>query len=412
MIPGLRRKGSTVGLLVPEGGLHDDGRGQAPFFVLLLAAAAASAGQTAILAFLPTLVDPDPGMLSSAHDFHVASLTAVHPLAALLVAPLWGWIADRIDYRAMLRTALIILALVTAPIGLVSLPTLYALRMVAGMAAAAIIPLALLCASFAAAGRGEQARRFTWLIAFVFLGDLAGPLLAEASIAIVPGAPLMIVAAGIGAIAAALCLVRLPRRCAPCLDGEHPAAPTIGATLVLLLITIVAGGGLTALHVNLLVTRIAVALSREEIAWMLSLCGFGMLAAQIFHARLDWLVTIPRRLAGLTLGLLAAALFVFPLVSSMVDLSAIIVGAGWSSASLRLITSFWISGAAAPSGVKLGLQHSAASIGQALAPLALAFAAPGAQPLVLWSIAGLSLLLLIAVPFAWRRPRDVNSSAC
>ncbi|CAM5558054.1 hypothetical protein SSCI18S_04547 [Sphingobium scionense] len=60
------------------------------------------------------------------------------------------------------------------------------------------------------------------------------------------------------------------------------------------------------MHVNLLVTRSAISLSREEIAWMLSLCGLGMLAAQIFHARLDWLVTMPRRLAGLTLGLLAA----------------------------------------------------------------------------------------------------------
>ncbi|MFD2431586.1 MFS transporter [Sphingobium scionense] len=94
----------------------------------------ASAGQTAILAFLPTLVDPNPGGLSSAHDFHVASLTAVHPLAALVAAPLWGWIADRVDYRVMLRTALIILAMVTAPVGLVALPTLYVLRTVAGMA--------------------------------------------------------------------------------------------------------------------------------------------------------------------------------------------------------------------------------------------------------------------------------------
>jgi hypothetical protein len=108
----------------------------------------------------------------------------------------------------------------------------------------------------------------------------------------------MILALGIGAVGAALCAVRLPRWCAPCNDGGDPPAPTLGATLILLFVTIVAGGGLAAMHVNLLVTRSAVSLSREEIAWMLSLCGLGMLAAQIFHARLDWLVTMPRRLAG------------------------------------------------------------------------------------------------------------------
>ena len=47
----------------------------------------------------------------------------------------------------------------------------------------------------------------------------------------------------------------------------------------------------------------------------------------------------------------------------------------------------------------------------ALAPVALAFAAPGAQPLVLWSIAGLSLLLLVVLPLAWKRPSSgANSS--
>src|SRR3546814_18899611 len=96
-----------------------------------------------------------------------------------VAGPLGGWMADRGDYRAMLRAALVILALVTAPIGLGGLPELYALRLVAGMASAAIIPLGLLCASFAASGRADQARRFTWLTAFVFLGDLAGPLVAD-----------------------------------------------------------------------------------------------------------------------------------------------------------------------------------------------------------------------------------------
>jgi len=371
--------------------------------LLLFAVAAASAGQTAILAFLPSLVDGDAVSLSlQAHDFHVASLTAVHPLAGLLLAPLWGWLADRVDYRIILRVALIVLAFATAPIGAVSLPTLYLLRMLTGMAAAAIIPLALLSASFAGRARSDQARRFTWLTAFVFLGDLMGPLLAESSVALTPRTPLLLVAVGIAAIAIFMCFVTLPARCITCPDGEHPGAPSLPATLVLLLIAIIAGGGLAAIHVNLLVTRAEVVLGREAIAWMLSLCGFGMLAAQLFHTRVGWLVTMPRRLAGLTLALLAVALFVFPFASTGTELAAIIVAAGWSSASLRLVTSFWISGATAPSGSKLGLQHAAASIGQALAPMVLAVAPSDYQPVVLCVIGGSSLLLLLSLPVVWR----------
>jgi MFS family permease len=350
VIRGWPLEGSTANAPRDKAGSQANGRWPASFFVLLLAAAAASAGQTAILAFLPALVDPARGALSSsAHDFHVASLTAVHPLAALLAAPLWGWIADRVDYRAMLRAALVILALVTAPIGLVGLPELYALRLVAGMASAAIIPLGLLCASFAASGRADQARRFTWLTAFVFLGDLAGPLVAEVSAAILPRAPhdprsrhrCRRGGALRRASAALVCTLHRWRR---------PARAYARRDVDPAFITIVAGGGLAAMHVNLLVTRSAISLSREEIAWMLSLCGLGMLAAQIFHAKLDWLVTVPRRLAGLTLGLLAVALFMFPVAASMAELSGIIVAAGWSSATLRLVTSFWISGGGAPSG--------------------------------------------------------------
>lgn len=382
--------------------------------LLLLAVAAASAVQTAILAFLPSLVDSGPTTLSrQAYDFHVATLTAVHPLAALLLAPLWGWLADRFDYRIVLRIGVIVLALATAPIGAASLPMLYLLRVIAGMAAAAIIPLALLCASFAACEPVEQARRFTWLTAFVFLGDLTGPLLAEASAALSPGMPLLSVAVGIAAIAFLLCLVRLPTRYITSLGAAQRRQSTFSVTLILLLIAIVGGAGLAAVHVNLLVTRDAAMLSRQTIASMLSLCGVAMLAAQIFHIRVPWLINMPRRLAGLTLALLALSLFLFPFSSTTLKLAAIIFVAGWSSASLRLVTSFWISGTTAPTGSTLGLQHAATSIGQALAPAALALASPPAQPYVLWAIGWFSLLLLLALPIVWKdtaRARAISTN--
>lgn len=371
--------------------------------LLLLAVAAASAVQTAILALLPTLVDGDPAIFSRRdYDFHVATLTAVHPLAALLLAPLLGWLADRFDYRVVFRAGLVVLALSTAPIGTVSLPMLYLLRILAGVAAAAIIPLALLCASFAGYEPAEQARRFTWLTAFVFLGDLTGPLLAEASAGFTPATPLLVVAIAIAAVAMLLWLAPLPERHALGADPDKRRASSLPITLILLLIAIVGGAGLAAIHVNLLVTRDGVVLSRQAIAAMLSLCGVAMLAAQIFHTKVPWLITMPRRLAGLTLTSLAVTLFLFPLGTTPFQLSAIIFAAGWSSACLRLVTSFWISGTTVPTGSKLGLQHAAASIGQALAPVTLALAPPQAQPYVLWAIGWFSLLLLATLPFVWK----------
>ncbi|WP_310218118.1 MFS transporter [Caulobacter sp. BE264] len=397
----------------PEDGLTcsaaDDspGRSQtAASILLLLAVAAASAGQTAVLAFLPTLVDGGQADLAlRIHDVHVASLTAAHPLAALVFAPLWGWLADRIDYRIILRTALVVLALATAPVGAVPLPMLYGLRLLAGLSAAAIIPLALLSTNFAPGGRDEQARRFTWLTAFMFLGDLFGPLLAEASASLFPRTPLLVLALVIAVLALALTtgIVRLPARCAARPEGRRLQAPPRVVTLVLLLVTIVGGGGLAAMHVSLLVTRSEGALSREAIAGMLSLCGLAMLAAQLFHTRVTWLVTAPRRLACLTLALLALSLFLFRFGTTVVEMAGLIAVAGWSSASLRLVTSFWISGPMRPSGVMLGLQHTAASLGQALAPMSLAVVSPHRQAAVVEAIGWLSLGLLALLPAIWRR---------
>ena len=397
---------------------REDGGGQneslsRSSMLLLLAVAAASAGQTAILAFLPSLVDDGQVPLSlRAHDFHVASLSAAHPLAALLFAPVWGWLADRMDYRIILRSALIVLPLALVPVGAVALPTLYLLRILAGMSAAAIIPLALLSTGFAGGGRTEQARHFIWLTAFVFLGDLSAPLLAEVSGVVFPQAPLLMLSAFVATIAMLMMFARLPARGSAVSRGGDREAPSLPNTSILLLVTVVGGGGLAAMHVSLLVTRAEGSLTRETIAWMLSLCGLAMLAAQLFHTRVSWLVTAPRLLACLTLALLAASLFVFPYGSSMFGVAALTVVAGWSSASLRLVTSFWISGPVLPSGWKLGLQHAAASIGQVLGPMAIALAGPGEQSLILPGIAWVSILLLVALPLVWRRrPDSIKATA-
>jgi MFS family permease len=88
---------------------------------------------------------------------HVASLSAAYPLGALVLAPYWGWLADRRDYRLILRIAMSVLAIVSIPIGTTSLPILYGLRIVSGIASGAIVPIALLGGARCGGGMLQQA---------------------------------------------------------------------------------------------------------------------------------------------------------------------------------------------------------------------------------------------------------------
>lgn len=373
------------------------------FTLLLLAVAAASAAQTAAIAFLPVLVDQNalaPG--PAAHDFHVASLSASYPMAALISAPFWGWLADRIDYRIILRCALLLLALTTFLFGQTSLGALYVLRGLTGIASAAVIPLALLAGSLWATDRNEQARRFTWLTAFIFLGDLAGPMLAELSARLAPGMPLVLLAGSIGLIASLVGAVGLPAK-----ESEYPAHRkgeqlARSTTATLLVITTLAGAGLSALHVNLLLSAQPITLSREAIAWMLSLCGVGMLAAQFAQAHTYWLVMRPVGLTRFMLAVLAFAMLGSMYVQTLPTLTAVVVTIGWSAASLRLVASFWIVDRSAPaSGTKLGLQHAAASIGQAAAPIGIAMLNSGNQWVVTGAIALAAAVLAASLTMLW-----------
>lgn len=373
------------------------------FGLLLLAVSLAGASQTATQVLLPELLGRSTAFGSGiSHDLHIAFLSAVFPLAAFLVAPFWGWLADRTDYRAILRIALVLLAAATFLFRGTSLAELYVTRITAGLAAAAIIPLALLSGSLGAANREEQARRFTWLTAFVFVGDLAGPLLARFSARIVPLNPLMVLALGILLTTVFLGLRPLPQRLEWCAalrkNRRLPPKTTIG----LLLVTTLGGAGLAALHINLLLVPEAAGKGQDLLAILLSLCGIGMLGAQLVQARTGWLVKNPRGTTRAMLVLLAGSMLfsAYPGQSLALGLPVLLVG--WSAASLRLVASFWMGGTGSvPSGSRLGLQHSAASVGQAVVPLGL-WAMPQESPVALTGVIVVGLLLsAILLSFMW-----------
>lgn len=372
---------------------------------VMLAIGTAAAAQTAFLPWLPGLVDAALGTPGSGnHDIHVAVLSAIFPLGGMLTAPLWGALSDRGNFRSVLVLAIATLAMTTALTGATSLTLLYLLRIMAGIAFGAAVPLCLLVGNHAARDSAEKARLFTMLTASLFLGDFAGPLLAEASARLSPQWPLLSFGIGIGGVASALAVVPAPKSYWHVLptsgDGRRDSRIMV---LTLLGLTIVGTGGLSAVHLSLVLHRPEALLGREQVAWMLSLCGLAMLAAQAFHARLGWLVTRPAPLAAGMLVLLGLALWFFSLSRSGTAIAATVFAAGWSAATLRLIASFWISAPRDHAGRRLGIQHGVASVGQVAVPLAFAFSYTEWHRTVLWTTIFACFALLPAVPLVWRR---------
>ena len=142
-------------------------------------------------------------------------------------------------------------------------------------------------------------------------------------------------------------------------------------------------------------------LAREHVAGMLALCGFAMLAAQLFHVYFPWLIASPRALAFLMLTLFSTSLLLFPMARSPVAIAVLVAMAGWAGASLRLLTSLWIGGEGTPSGARLGLQQSATSLGPALAPLAVAVISADRQFVIVWALALSSLMMTLGLSRLW-----------
>lgn len=371
---------------------------------VLVAIGAAAAAHTAFLPWLPSLVDASlGGQTSGDHDTHVALLSAIFPLGGMVTAPLWGWLSDRSSFRSILVFVVALLAIATASLGSTSLELLYLLRLLAGVSFGAIVPLCLLVGNLAAESDEDKARLFTMLTASLFLGDFAGPLLAEASARIWPELPLFAFGLGVGAVALAIAFARSPAyywRAAA--SSGNPAEKSSLFALLLLGLAVVGSGGLSVVHLDMALHRSDALSGREQMAWMLSLCGLAMLFALVFHAKLGWLVTRPAFLAASMLILLGVALWLFSGAQSRPMVAAAIFAAGWSAATLRLVASFWISASRNHSGARLGVQHAAASVGQVAVPLAAALSRTEWHSTVLWATIAACLILLLGMRAAWQ----------
>lgn len=378
--PALARGESLTGLALPL----------AAVFVVAM-------GYGMVLPVLPFLLERALGAAArEAIAWHTGLLTGVYMLALFLFAPFWGYVSDRAGRRTVI---LLGLAGLSGAIWAFAFPSslalAYALRLLAGLFAAAIVPVI-----FAWVGDEQvpdaRARSFAWLYAANALGFLFGPALSSwLTFAGAPALPFYVVAALSGLLWLAVYRWFPGRRVrsGPAAT-ETKALPLAGLLALSLLVMF----GLGSYEVGIaLLGRQVLNLGPREIAWMFAECSLVMILAQTLL-----LAPLIRRQGGRRLlapGFLVMAVGVgllpyttsYPL--SLLAVALFAAASGLLIPALAYLVSLAAGGA---QGAALGRQTAAASLGQAAGSAAAGwlFALTVGAPF--WTTAGLLALGAVA----------------
>lgn len=343
------------------------------FFLLLGLVFTVSMGYGIVLPVLPGFL---AGLPSSAGGisvpWHTGMLTGAYMLALFLFAPLWGYVSDRVGRRKVILFGLA--GFVGAMLWFAlarELVSVYAARALAGVFAAAVLPVVLAWVSDVAAAR-TRAQAFAWLSSASALGFLVGPALGGwlasigsvgADIALVlPFYATTFLGAGVW-FAAFLGLPESPLRHVV-EDVAQPDAPSLFSLLVLSLLVMF---GIGSFEVGLaLQGQQVLNLSPREIGWLFAECSLVMILMQIFV-----FAPLFKRVGS---GLLASAFFVMSVGVALLPLATtyllLLIGVGLIAAASGLLIpalAYMVSLAAgARQGAALGKQTAAASLGQAV----------------------------------------------
>lgn len=382
-------------------------RDRGTFGVMIAAVALVTSAHTAAMPFLPEFAARSSEVGPGGHVRHVAALTAAFPAAALITAPIWGWASDRAGSRLLLVASVACFGLAALFFGQGGLKGLYLARFALGVASASIITIAFAVTAASATGCVERARRFAWLTASMFFGDLIGPLLGEGSRMLGASSPLTIMAILIVPLLIGVGAVPLPHPSTREIAPAKAAGTTRSKGFVsLLLVAIVAGAGLATLHVLLLLSEQPGGLTRQAVSLTLSGCGVGMLAAQLGYSRGRRLAQHARGIIRPTLLLFVGSIVAAAYLNNTLLLSVAVFIAGWTAATLRLVTSYLVSRIDRHRmGFWLGLNQSATSLGQTAAPLVIAGFGVAGREVVLIILAAATIFLVL---IGWRltpRPR-------
>ena len=371
---------------------------------MLFAVFAASLAGTAVLPLLPELVaQAAPGATSAARHAHISALAAAGPVGMMVAAPLWGLTSDRMGRRPLLLLGLGGFALTLAAMGRPQLESLYASRLLNGLFAGAVSPLAFAIAADRAGSPADRARAFTSLNAVAYAGYLVGPLLGD-WVTTAEASSFHAAAATVGASMLALTL-SADRGAAPVASGDEGGT---ARRAPLLIVSAMGAGSLGVLHIALTLRTDTRDHSREGAAWLLSLCGVVMLLAQLVWLRVGWLASRARRLLSPALLMLALTLVASSYARAPWALAAVLAAMAWASATVSLLTSYLISlGPRKRLGLNLGAQCAAAAAGQTLAALLTSWEMARAGGAFVWPAAAAAIVLagLLFEFGGRRRPR-------
>lgn len=354
-----------------------------------------SLGYGVVLPVLPFMLARALGEAArTAVSWHTGLLTGAYMLALFLFSPLWGYISDRVGRRKVILLGLAGFSAAMLWFAVAhDLLFLYGARVLAGIFAAAVVPVVFAWVSDVETPRA-RAQAFAWLSAASAFGFLFGPALggwlASAGVAGQDAAPaLPFYAAALLSGVVWLAAYRFfPESVPRHADNESKAgAPSLIWLLALSLLVMLGLGGY---EVSLaLQGQQVLNLQPREVGWMFAECSLVMILVQVFV-----LAPLLQRVGSglLAPGFLAMAIGV-ALLPYAANYPAMLIGVGLVAAAAGMLipTLVYLVSLAAGSapGAAIGKQTAAANLGQAVGSAAAGWLFTMSIEMPFWVIAGL-----------------------
>lgn len=353
---------------------------------LMLSVFVVSLGYGVVVPLLPYVIERLPGGTASAQGVSASTglLTALYALSLFVFAPIWGRLSDRFGRRGILTIGLVGFSAATLVFSFMdSLVAVYVERLLSGMFAAAVTPVAMAGIGDLAASEEARGRGLTFVSLAGIGGFLLGPTLGV-YLATNPG-NLLPVGGTLGSLSLPLAWTAFfsfiaaggvwvsvhgspPESARPATSELTGTRSAVGLVLRLLILAFIVSSGVGAFEVGLALRgKQELGLSQYQIATMFFVCSLTMFVVQavVFSPLIRPAST--RRLIGPAFLALATGLALVPSATTF-PLMLLVIGTVAASAGvLSPILTYWVSNKAGKAqGQELGLQTAASSLGAAI----------------------------------------------
>ena len=390
--------------------------------VLMASVFTVSMGFGVVLPLLPFLIERLLGAGVEAGEVSRSTglLTALYMLSLFVFAPFWGRVSDRHGRRLVLLVGLIGFGTTMLVFAFVdSLVAVYAERVLSGLFAAAVTPVALAAVGDLAATEETRARRLTFVSLAGISGFLLGPMLGVFIARV--GADMVSTADPMGSLAlplaatavlafavagaAVFALPRIWRK-----DRLARLDLTVSATSRWLIPNLLILGFIVAAGVGVFEVGLALRGKQElgmtpaQIALMFTECSLVMLMVQALVFS-PWVKpSATRWLIAPALTVLGTGLFLLPRATDFNLMLAVIGAVAASAGILAPILTYWTSSKAGQAqGAQLGKQTAAASLGAAVGSAAGGLLydvawLPDASFVIMAAVTGSGVVLSLGLP--------------